>query len=404
MRLIMSIILFSLVTVFPVSAQDNTFDPAQLTQRTVFGGVYHDAAVALDGSALAIGWGAGLLRYPLDGAVIGEQQVIYDDAPVPALMWASSGDTLLFIADTEPPTLWRYDNRAEMLDAEPLQTVMLDNRDFTTVLADLAPGYIDPAPSARPKVYALDIIDGVPTLSHDEQQIAVFDFFAPSLATSAITPLGWVDADTIFTNGSLYSNCASTEHDIVTGRMVSYEAACGSAGFFATSPDDRFAVTFAAPPGEDNRVLALVRLGDDGSTFLAEIPVSEREGDLGLVDVLWTADSQQFLVVPLASAARLFSLNERADAVTVDLAHEYTPPAAPDGATPAPVSIAFTPDEAFIALGYDDGTVSVYALDSADPRLELAHERPQQIAWSPDGTRLATGGTDGVMRIYGTGE
>ncbi len=62
------------------------------------------------------------------------------------------------------------------------------------------------------------------------------------------------------------------------------------------------------------------------------------------------------------------------------------------------------PDRSMVALGGDDGAVSLVALDTGAARSWAAHEGAvRATAWSADGRAVITGGSDGVLRVWETG-
>jgi WD40 repeat protein len=66
--------------------------------------------------------------------------------------------------------------------------------------------------------------------------------------------------------------------------------------------------------------------------------------------------------------------------------------------------VAFSPDGARLAAGYEDGAVRVWAVASGKERFTLQGHagRVYALAWSPDGTRLASGGIDRLVRLWET--
>jgi WD40 repeat protein len=66
-------------------------------------------------------------------------------------------------------------------------------------------------------------------------------------------------------------------------------------------------------------------------------------------------------------------------------------------------SLALNADGTVLAVGYHDGTVRLWNMDTGEQLTVLeGHEgRVVSLAFSPDGTLLASGGTDGTVRLWG---
>jgi len=66
-------------------------------------------------------------------------------------------------------------------------------------------------------------------------------------------------------------------------------------------------------------------------------------------------------------------------------------------------SLALSPDDSVLAVGYQDGSVRLWSMDNGEQLTVLeGHEgRVMSLAFSPDGTLLASGGTDGTVRLWG---
>jgi len=66
-------------------------------------------------------------------------------------------------------------------------------------------------------------------------------------------------------------------------------------------------------------------------------------------------------------------------------------------------SLALSPDGTVLAVGYHDGTVRLWDMDTGEQLIVLeGHEdRVVSLAFNPDGTLLASGGTDGTVRLWG---
>jgi WD40 repeat protein len=76
----------------------------------------------------------------------------------------------------------------------------------------------------------------------------------------------------------------------------------------------------------------------------------------------------------------------------------------PNGALPW--AVAFSPDNAFLAVGWSDGMIRFYwAQDGTLMKTWQAHpESVLRLAFSRDSHLLASLGSEGTIRIWGTGE
>ena len=81
-------------------------------------------------------------------------------------------------------------------------------------------------------------------------------------------------------------------------------------------------------------------------------------------------------------------------------------PAPPDsfeeGAGPAEIRLAFSPDGTRLAAGFRDGAVRVWdAAEGRDPFLFKGHtDKTTCLTFSPDGTRLVTGSEDATVKVW----
>jgi WD40 repeat protein len=82
----------------------------------------------------------------------------------------------------------------------------------------------------------------------------------------------------------------------------------------------------------------------------------------------------------------------------------YTITAQPDGALPW--SVAYSPDNAFLVVGWSDGQMRFYwAADGAFLGSWQAHpEAVQRLSFTRDGTLLASQGSEGTIRVWGIGQ
>jgi WD40 repeat protein len=66
-------------------------------------------------------------------------------------------------------------------------------------------------------------------------------------------------------------------------------------------------------------------------------------------------------------------------------------------------SIALNPNGTVLAVGYQDGAVRLWNMETGEQLVVLeGHEgRVVSLAFNPDGTLLASGGTDGTVRLWG---
>lgn len=69
-------------------------------------------------------------------------------------------------------------------------------------------------------------------------------------------------------------------------------------------------------------------------------------------------------------------------------------------------SLALNPDGTVLAVGYQDGSIRLWNMDTGEQltRLEGHADRVVSLAFSPDGTLLASGGVDGTVRLWGVRE
>jgi WD40 repeat protein len=69
-------------------------------------------------------------------------------------------------------------------------------------------------------------------------------------------------------------------------------------------------------------------------------------------------------------------------------------------------ALAYSPDGSRLAIGLDDGSVTIYETEFYQPMLDLPPHRGERysyvysLAWTPDGTRLITASGDRTLRIW----
>jgi WD40 repeat protein len=69
-------------------------------------------------------------------------------------------------------------------------------------------------------------------------------------------------------------------------------------------------------------------------------------------------------------------------------------------------ALAYSPDGSRLAIGLDDGSVTIYETEFYQPMLELPPHRGERysyvysLVWTPDGTRLITASGDRTLRIW----
>lgn len=114
-------------------------------------------------------------------------------------------------------------------------------------------------------------------------------------------------------------------------------------------------------------------------------------GGVGLTDMAYSPGSE-FLALVGNDVVRVIDPVSRTDVYSI---HE------PSGAMPW--SVAFSPDNAFLAVGWSNGQISIYwAQDGTFMRTWQAH--PQSVlrlAFSKDRQRLASLGSEATIRIWG---
>jgi WD40 repeat protein len=114
-------------------------------------------------------------------------------------------------------------------------------------------------------------------------------------------------------------------------------------------------------------------------------------GGVGLTDMAYSPGSE-FLALVGNDVVRVIDPVSRTEVYSI---HE------PGGALPW--SVAFSPDNAFLAVGWSNGQISLYwAQDGTIMRTWQAH--PQSVlrlAFSKDRQRLASLGSEATIRIWG---
>lgn len=114
-------------------------------------------------------------------------------------------------------------------------------------------------------------------------------------------------------------------------------------------------------------------------------------GGTGLSDMAYAPDSR-YLALVGNNVIRVVDPLDRTDVYSLSHAAGLTP-----------FSVAFSPDNAFMAVGWSDGTIGIYwAADGELLRTLPAHLEPvQRLVFSQDGHLLASQGDEGTIRIWG---
>ena len=128
-----------------------------------------------------------------------------------------------------------------------------------------------------------------------------------------------------------------------------------------------------------------------GNDSLVDLTLQGNVGGVSLSEAAFSP-GQEFLALVGNGVVRVVNPYSRADVYTL-----Y------EGPNNLPWSLAFSPDNAFLAVGWSDGQVRLYwAQDGAPMAAFRAHNAPvHRMAFSKDGLLLATLGSENTIRIWG---
>lgn len=131
-----------------------------------------------------------------------------------------------------------------------------------------------------------------------------------------------------------------------------------------------------------------------GSLDRLEYALQGNHGGVSLTDMVYSPGSE-FLALVGNGVVRVINPQTRETVYTL-----Y------EGEENLPWSVAFSPDNAFLAVGWGDGQVRLYwAQDGALMASFPAHPSPvRRLAFTQDGRLLASLSSEGVIRIWGIGE
>jgi WD40 repeat protein len=135
-----------------------------------------------------------------------------------------------------------------------------------------------------------------------------------------------------------------------------------------------------------------VRLREmDATEEEIELGLESWIGGVGLTDLAYSP-GQEFLALVGSDVVRVVDLDTREMAYTL-----YEP----DGALPW--AVAFSPDNAFLAVGWSDGRIRLYwAQDGRPMHAWDAHPASvRRLAFARDGRLLASLGEEGTLRLWG---
>ena len=146
------------------------------------------------------------------------------------------------------------------------------------------------------------------------------------------------------------------------------------------SPDGQY----LADVGRQSTIL-IIRDGSSGAVSRA-VNVDRREP---LVSVAWSNDSTRIATTVEGSVIRVWN------ALSWDIASTF------DGHVGPVYTVAFSPDDTYLASGGADGTVRIWDLATGQAQILAGHtDYVNTVAWSPDGTRLASGSRDISVRVW----
>lgn len=131
-----------------------------------------------------------------------------------------------------------------------------------------------------------------------------------------------------------------------------------------------------------------------GTERQAEFDLAGNVGGVGLSDMIYSPGQENLALVG-SGIVRVILPATRATAYTIQ--------ARPNGALPW--SVAFSPDNAFLAVGWSDGQLHFYWAETGEfKQAWQAHpEAVQRLAFTRDGTLLASQGAEGTIRLWGIG-
>jgi WD40 repeat protein len=132
-----------------------------------------------------------------------------------------------------------------------------------------------------------------------------------------------------------------------------------------------------------------------GTERQASFDLEGNVGGVGLSDMVYSP-GQEYLALVGSGLVRVIEPGTRKTLYTIG---------APLSG-PIPWSVAFSPDNAFLAVGWSDGQIRFYwAQDGELKGTWQAHpEAIQRLSFAKDGTLLATQGQEGTIRIWGIGQ